>query len=385
MIPEWDALIMIQKQMKRLPFVDVQHIKGHQDKHIPYDNLPLLAQLFQREYRRPSPETILPTHLGAALRLSQRTVTAHHITALHSAASGPPLMKYMCRKNNWTDEISASINWEAHGSAIVANRQRNIQCIKMVHDILPTNSNLHRHSPPKQRCSLCNQIEDRDHIIRCYHPSRARWRQEFLKELNGFCIKTLSCPTLVRSFLLNAIQHWFQDDLSNGENLDATNFPDDMRSISEQQKSIGWRQIFNGRFGLAWSIYQERYYSRLEANTRTKVMTGQRWQTNLIKCIWNQWFLLWSMQNQDVHGADEATRRQIEREVVSREIREIHDSKHLMEPSVQALLPSDMYQHLSQSTRLNKNWLHIHGPTMRESMKRAKTWQPGVHDQFAVF
>ena len=151
--------------------------------------------------------------------------------------------------------------------------------------------------------------------------------------------------------------------------MDATNFPDNLRSISEQQTSIGWRQIFKGQFSLAWSIYQGRYYSRLDASTRTKVMTDQRWQTNLIKYIWNQWSLLWSMQNQDVHGADEATPRQIEREIVAREL---HDSKHLMEPRVQALLPSDMYQHFSQSTRLNKNWLHIHGPTMRESMKRAK-------------
>ena len=99
------------------------------------------------------------------------------------------------------------------------------------------------------------------------------------------------------------------------------NFPDDMQLINKQQESIGWRHIFNERFGLAWSIHQEWYYSRLEETTRTKVMTRQRWQTNLIKLIWNQWLLFWSLRNQDVNGADEVTRRGIERNTVTNEIR----------------------------------------------------------------
>ncbi|KAI2499414.1 hypothetical protein MHU86_15059 [Fragilaria crotonensis] len=100
-------------------------------------------------------------------------------------------------------------------------------------------------------------------------------------------------------------------------------------------------------------------------------MTGQRWQINLIKFIWNQWFLLWSSRNQDVHGADADTRRRIERDLVLNEIRQLHDAKHQMEPRVQELLPHNVSEHLAQPTQLNKNWLNIHGPTMRESIKRA--------------
>lgn len=52
MIPEWDVLILIQERLRRLPEVDIQHIKGHQDKHHPYESLTLLAQLAERGRRR---------------------------------------------------------------------------------------------------------------------------------------------------------------------------------------------------------------------------------------------------------------------------------------------------------------------------------------------
>lgn len=104
-----DVLILIQERLRRLPIVDIQHIKGHQDKHVPYDSPTLLAQfnvddddmasLFQKAHGRLSPFTILPTQIGAALQhLPQGTVTTHHISSLHSAASGPPLVHYMSRK-----------------------------------------------------------------------------------------------------------------------------------------------------------------------------------------------------------------------------------------------------------------------------------------------
>ncbi|KAI2503136.1 hypothetical protein MHU86_11327 [Fragilaria crotonensis] len=381
MIPEWDVLIMIQERMRRLPLIDIQHIQGHQDKHKPYDELTLLAQLnvdadhkassFQRTFGRPSTETLLPTIVGAALNLPQGTVTAHHIAALHSAASGPPLIAYIQSKNSWTGAIFESINWDAHGSALRANRHRHVHYVKLVHDILPTNVQIYRHAPDKQKCPLCAQAEDRDHIIRCHHPSRDKWRREFLNEVKQFCEKSNTCPSLQHA-LFYSITHWFQEDQHTTTTFDIVQFPDDIRPVIEQQSHIGWRQIFNGRFGTAWSMYQERYYSRNDMTSRLKAMTGKRWQTNLIHVIWNQWFLLWSTRNQDVHGADVQSRRQIETATIAREIRELHDARDQMEPSVQELLPRDVGEQLSQSNSINRNWLRIHGPTMRESIKRAK-------------
>jgi hypothetical protein len=383
MIPEWDILILIQERMRKLPGIDIQHIKGHQDKYKAYEELTLMAQLnvdadsmaslYQREYGHPSKDTLLSTTAGAVLNLTQGTVTAHHAAAMHIAASGPPLLEYVRRKNGWTLEISNKINWEAHSKALAGHRNKSTQCVKLVHDILPTNAYVHRQSPTRQKCPLCTDIKDRDHILRCKHPSREQWRKEFLTSLNHYCSTAGTCQTLTHILLL-ALQRWFREDPNGAQSmtLDEHQFPNDVRLVIQQQNKIGWRQIFSGRFGRAWGEYQERHYSQAAEQSRAKVHTGQLWQKNMIMFIWAKWFLLWSMRNQDVHGADENTRRQLERAAVISEIRELHDARSRMEPRVQGLLPQDLGDHISQSTWINVNWLRIHGPTMRESIQRAK-------------
>lgn len=42
---EWDLLVEIQEALRELPGVDLTYIKGHQDDRVPYDRLPLMAQL----------------------------------------------------------------------------------------------------------------------------------------------------------------------------------------------------------------------------------------------------------------------------------------------------------------------------------------------------
>jgi hypothetical protein len=43
--PEWDLLIEIQAELQSLPGVKLQHVEGHQDKKLPYQELDLLGQL----------------------------------------------------------------------------------------------------------------------------------------------------------------------------------------------------------------------------------------------------------------------------------------------------------------------------------------------------
>ena len=43
--PEWDVVIGIQRLLNDMPGLQLQHIKGHQDKNTDFHRLPLLAQL----------------------------------------------------------------------------------------------------------------------------------------------------------------------------------------------------------------------------------------------------------------------------------------------------------------------------------------------------
>ena len=88
--------------------------------------------------------------------------------------------------------------------------------------------------------------------------------------------------------------------------------PDDyiipVRPIIIQQNAIGWRHLFNGRFGKAWSVYQDQYYKSQPSQSSKHMATGEKWQVSIILYIWDKWFTLWQQRNQEVHGHDARTK-----------------------------------------------------------------------------
>ena len=100
--------------------------------------------------------------------------------------------------------------------------------------------------------------------------------------------------------------------------------------------------------------------------------TGQRWQVSIIGELWDQWRCLWNIRNQERHGATISQQMQAEFQDVLRDLRDIYDKKPLMEPSIQKLLYPEVTDHLEKSTWFNKNWIAIHGPLAKASIKRAQ-------------
>ena len=70
-----------------------------------------------------------------------------------------------------------------------------------------------------------------------------------------------------------------------------------------------------------------------------------------------------------VHGGDLGG---VEREEVERTLRDIYDMRAQMELSVQQLLCQNITTHFAKPLWYNKNWLAIHGPLVKQSIKRAK-------------
>ena len=129
---------------------------------------------------------------------------------------------------------------------------------------------------------------------------------------------------------------------------------------------------FLGRFCVDWSDIQEAYYATMINSKEGKKRSGQRWQHSVISEIWSQWFLLWEMRNKDLHGATENARTRAAREEVERTLRDLYDLREQMEPSVQQLLCQDLAEQFEKPLWYNKNWLAVHGPLIKQSIKRAK-------------
>jgi hypothetical protein len=205
---------------------------------------------------------------------------------------------------------------------------------------------------------------------------RESWRTEMLKAIDEKCEKMKTCPEL-RAILIGAHTTWVNQEQPAQEEEDVVissknaTTPTLKRSIT-RQNAIGWHQLFLGRFCHEWSEAQDTYYATTLNTKKLKRRTGARWQHELIGALWSQWFIVWEMRNKDLHGATESARSRAEREEVERTLRDIYDLRSQAEPSVQQLLCRDITDHFARPLWYNKNWLAIHGPLVKQSIKRAK-------------
>ncbi|KAI2493031.1 hypothetical protein MHU86_21505 [Fragilaria crotonensis] len=119
--PEWDLLNKIQITVRRLPEVTLEYVKGHQDDHVEYSRLLLMAQLnvdadglatlYQQEFGSTRPLVLLSDNAGAHLITHEGTVTSKLATTVRYLSTGPSLRQYIMKKNDWSEQIMRSINW----------------------------------------------------------------------------------------------------------------------------------------------------------------------------------------------------------------------------------------------------------------------------------
>jgi hypothetical protein len=127
--PEWDVVIGIQHLLNAMPVMQLQHIKGNQDKNNDFHRLPLLAQLnveadelanrYQRELGMHEPAVLMARWAGAHLVLPEGTVTSHYEAALRYHASAEPLRIHLRERNQWSKQTFDTINWTVHSEAHV--------------------------------------------------------------------------------------------------------------------------------------------------------------------------------------------------------------------------------------------------------------------------
>ena len=81
---------------------------------------------------------------SAQLHLSRGTFNSKYKQQIRYADSAPALMEHMRNKYDWTEETTDRIDWTAHGQVIHQNFEQKTHNTKLVHDILPTNHQVHR-------------------------------------------------------------------------------------------------------------------------------------------------------------------------------------------------------------------------------------------------
>ena len=377
--PEWDLLIEIQNTLQLLPHVHLQYVKGHQDDRKSYSQLPLLAQLnvdadkraslYQRMHGAQRPFTLMSPQTGVHLVTPQGTITAKHKVEMRLRSTGPGLQAYLKQKNHWTDREFDNVNWEAHGKALSSSPMKRVHLTKLLHEVLPTFHHENHIDRSNRQCMACSHADETiDHVIRCDSETRAAWRLDWGQRVEDFHARQNTYP-LLRHVFREAMHQWM--DNASPDAVSPCLFPMEVRRLIIQQNEIGWRQIVRGRFSTEWERLQNDYYNRHRKKTRYR-RTGTMWQKQLILLIWELWFELWKLRNDQIHGTTAETRAQADRRDMERQLTAIYASRNLLEPRVQDLLAPDLESHLQRPVNVTRNWLAVTGPVVRDSMRRVK-------------
>jgi hypothetical protein len=166
--PDWDVINEIRWTLENdgIEGGNIFHLLGHQDRKKPYAELSLNAQLnvdadglatkYQQLYGEERSQAFLFPHTSAHLHVEGFGTCTYRIPqTLRRAETAIPLYDYVVTRNGWTTHQANSVDWDAHGRAIKKQNKRRIHVTKLVHDILPTYSNLHRRNPRMEKCPNC--------------------------------------------------------------------------------------------------------------------------------------------------------------------------------------------------------------------------------------
>ena len=376
---EWDVVQAIVYTLKQFPVTPiVKHVKGHQDRDIAYALLSLQAQLnvdadaaatlYQIDYG--SSRFLVPRITGndAQLILDEKTVTYNYVKTLRQAYSSPLLLAHIGKRNKWSEATMKTIDWISLGQACHHNHMNRHFVVKISHDLLPTRSRTKKYDPDSpSHCIYCSAVvEDRDHLLRCTHTACATWRSELLRNIRKRSDVIKTDPVLL-DVLMTGLHAWLHN---NAPPLSAA-YPAAYRRLVREQTTIGWRQLFNGRWSTEWARLHNRFILR-HYDPIPSHLKGTKWTTTFIDLLWQGFRTLWDARNGKVHGVDSSTRTQARRERVHRELKALYLLRPGMRHCDRAVFHDTVEEHIDvQPVWAIQNWLRIQVPMAKHSVKEA--------------
>ena len=347
------------------------HVKGHQDDHEDYDNLPLIAQLnidadllTQRFYKEGTPSTfqapLLPA-CPAILVIRGVTITNDYPKYLQRAYTEPRYISYLQDKYQWTDATTEWIAWKSLSCGI-CRIQRPSLITKICNDLLPTATILKKWKyQAHDYCSLCGLPETNAHIYICCHNSRIKWRRALLKDVRT-TLQSLKTKNSITETFSTALSEWFD----TGQ-VDIDKYPSVHHEALYTQTRIGWRQVLLGRLSQGWE--------RLQGPTHLqhgRQRTPYLWAANLVETLLRKSIELWELRNQDVHGHNDQDRARLRRIRLQNTVNTLIALKDKCLPDQHLLFPEAPSELLEAQNQDLESWILSRKPIIMKSIKQAR-------------
>lgn len=298
--------------------IEFKWVKGHQDDYKKKSELSLEAQmnvesddLADRGRETDTWLQIPPVNpfSQTILVLNKKGATSNQRRAILDASTFGAMKEYIMRRNNMTEDIFCSTNWDALGSAIKGfSIHQRTTLTKFAHDHLPLGVRIHqRKEGEPHSCQSCKNgtIESDWHLLRC--KGQDRWRTTAKTAVQQRLLEMKTSPHLTAT-VLNVLFFGLDDK-----------FVRDPDGKKDMESEVSQSNIWKGRLPMSWCTMFEK-----EAPKTSRYKCGFTWARQLIICIFRQIFPLWNKRNRDRHGETEETIREIRREKVMQRLKKLN-------------------------------------------------------------
>jgi hypothetical protein len=277
--------------------VDFEHVYGHQDDLLAFEDLPRLAQLnvqmdsnakrrLIQLYEQPAnprcPSSI--AYEGWQCSINGIKVTSDPGKAIRRAVFGTKLRAFLVAKHRITPSAFDDIDWDAMEKATdlfpplyrlwVSKHASGFFGI----GTMMLNWKYWEHS----KCPCCqHDREDKYHLLTCPHEDCAETWQNLLLGLEAWMIETDTAPA-IRDCLLPTLA-----TRNPAQSLAHFSLPMALRAAQAQDK-IGWMHTTEGKISKQWQQIQKAHYRNLNSRrSPTKWAAGLI--TNLLSVTHSQW------------------------------------------------------------------------------------------------
>lgn len=375
MLPEWDILQAIVTYRRKLPYLTLHHIKGHQDRaatgplSLPV-RMNIEADSLAAEYQYTSDvnpkQALMVDGNTVLLDTIHGTITAHLKNGLRRLSTRHTIKTHIISRNRWLSLHFDYVDWVSHALAVKKGQHHKHFIIKMIHDWLPIGKLVARYKTCiSKECPSCLCCEETRHHFFCC--AARQWKSRFYPALTQHLSTNGTSPVLA-DILQAAIRSVLMD-----QPVLLPHYPPHYSPLIQRQSAIGWHQLLLGRFVTEWSALHEAYQA--SSDHQSTHQSGTTWVVATITLIWTHLHHNWEERNQAKHGHDSTTQEQARLLQAQKEITETYELKSKVLPRDRDVFYPSPIHHFEQeptSTKL-RQWLNTWKPTILRSVKECET------------
>ena len=295
----------------------LEYVKAHQDRDMPFDDLPFPAQLncvvdeyasgVYNDNKCGQHEDLVPffPEQICALTLPFVKPTTNIVEQLLSFANGHNTESQLARYWNIPEKWLGNIEWKGLRSAL--RRERNSgkgMLCKLLHKQWPTMKLMKRNGLSSiDTCPICcKEVETWDHVFQCKHQAARAERQVRLGEIKTILVQRQTHPVL-QNRILAMIQQW-----TGGFPITVNRRSEHNMNVEEafhDQRILGFGNFFCGVVSKCFGEIQDEYYQQLEV--RKAIMTKNEWNVMFIRELLTYSQAIWKFRCDWMHNTRNGT------------------------------------------------------------------------------